>query len=376
LSKTNSFCGKGELNQDILSYLALYSVPEVGTQRIVSLVRRFGSAREALDASLGELTKVEDIGDKVARNIKYQVNWKLAQEQLSLAERKKFKISTFFDEEYPKSLKNIYDPPPLIFFKGEIRPEDQKAIAVVGSRKASSYGRMVTESLVGELASRGITIVSGLARGIDSISHQAALKAGGRTIAVLGSGLDIIYPPENRKLADGIAENGAVISEFFLGTKPEATNFPQRNRVISGLCLGIVIVEAGPKSGALLTARHALEQNREVFAVPGDIRSQGSKGTNELIKQGAKLVSSVEDILVELNELTNASAKKERIERVEQDLPKEEKEIFKLLFVEPCHIDKISKELGLRSSEALSFLLSLELKGLVKQLPGKVFARA
>ncbi|HEX9917321.1 MAG TPA: DNA-processing protein DprA [candidate division Zixibacteria bacterium] len=364
------------MSQDVLSYLALYSVPEVGTQRIISLVRKFGSAKEALGASLKELTRVEDIGDKIAHNIKHQVNWKLAQEQFSLAEKKKFKILTFFDEEYPKSLKNIYDPPPLIFFRGEIRSEDQKAIAVVGSRKASSYGRMVTESLVEELASRGITIVSGLARGIDSISHQAALKAGGRTLAVLGSGLDIIYPPENRKLADGIAENGAVISEFFLGTKPEATNFPQRNRVISGLCLGIVIVEAGPKSGALLTARHALEQNREVFAVPGDIRSQGSKGTNELIKQGAKLVSSVEDILVELNELTNASAKKERIERVEQDLPKEEKDIFKLLSIEPYHIDKISKELGLRSSEALSFLLSLELKGLVKQLPGKVFARA
>jgi DNA processing protein len=283
---------------------------------------------------------------------------------------------TFFEEDYPKNLKNIYDPPPLIFFKGQIKPEDRKAIAVVGSRKTSSYGRLVTESLVESLASGGITIVSGLARGIDSISHQVALKAKGRTIAVLGSGLDIIYPPENKKLADKIAENGAVISEFLLGTKPEGTNFPKRNRIISGLCLGVVIVEAGPKSGALLTAQHALEQNREVFAVPGDIRSQGSKGTNNLIKQGAKLVSSIDDILIELNELTSAPAKAERISMLEQALPKEEKDIFRLLSQEPYHIDKISKELGLRSSEALSFLLSLELKGLVKQLPGKVFARA
>ena len=363
------------MKQDIISYLALYSVPDIGPKRFVYLVKKFGSAKAILDASPKELKDTEDIGERIAHNIKNKVNWKLAEEQLKIAQKKDINILTFFDKEYPGNLKNIYDPPPIIFFKGQIKPQDKKAIAVVGARKSSSYGKLVAESLVGELASRGITIVSGLARGIDSISHQAALKVGTRTIAVFGSGLDIVYPPENKKLADKITGSGAVISEFFLGTKPQGENFPKRNRVISGLCLGTVIIEAGPKSGALLTAQHALEQNREVFAVPGDIRSQASKGTNNLIKQGAKLVSSVEDILVEINELTDAS-KIEKISLAQQTLPQEEKSIFELLGTEPYHIDKISKELGLRTCDALSVLLSLELKGLVKQLPGKVFVRA
>ncbi len=342
---------------------------------MICLVGKFGSAQAVLDASVQELKKTEDVGEKVAHNIKNKVHWKIAQEQLRTAQERNIRICTFFDKDYPANLKNIYDPPPMIFLAGQIKPEDEKAIAIVGSRKASSYGRLVTEKLVGELASRGITIVSGLARGIDSISHQAALGAEGRTIAVLGSGLDVIYPGENKALAKMIEGSGAVISEFLLGTKPEATNFPKRNRVISGLSLGTVIVEAGPKSGALLTARHALEQNREVFAVPGDIRSQGSKGTNDLIKQGAKLVSSVEDIIDEITQLTRDTSKTERANLVEQTLPGEERKIFNLLSGEPYHIDRISKDLGIRTPEALSLLLSLELKGLVKQLPGKVFAK-
>ena len=363
------------MKDDILSHLALCSVPEVGPRRFVQLVKRFGSAEEVLSAPKDELLKVEDVGEKVAYNIKSKVDWGLAEEQLKLAEKQSIRVLTFSEEDYPNNLKNIYDPPPVIFVKGSIRLEDEKAIAVVGARRSSAYGKLVTESLVGELIAHGITIVSGLARGIDSISHQAALRAGGRTIAVLGSGLDIIYPPENKELVNRIAENGAVISEFLLGTKPEPTNFPKRNRVISGLCLGTVIVEAGPKSGALLTAQHALEQNREVFAVPGDIRAQGSKGTNSLIKQGAKLVGSVEDILVEIGQLTDNSIIKKTNPALET-LSKEEQGIIELLSTEPSHIDRIAKESGIRTGDALSILLSLELKDLVKQLPGKTFVRA
>jgi DNA processing protein len=363
------------LKEETLSYLALHSVPEVGPRRLIQLVRKFGSAKEVLNAPKEKLLEVEDVGEKVAYNIKSKVDWGLAEKQLKSAEEQNIRILSFSDQDYPNNLKNIYDPPPIIFIRGQIKPEDEKAIAVVGARQSSAYGKLVAESLVKELVVHNLTIVSGLARGIDSISHQAALKAGGRTIAVLGSGLDIIYPPENKKLANRIAESGAVISEFLLGTKPEATNFPQRNRVISGLCLGTVIVEAGPKSGALLTAQHALEQNREVFAVPGDIRAQGSKGTNSLIKQGAKLVGSVEDILIEIGQLVDDSAIK-RPNPALETLSKEEKNIFELLSTEPNHIDNIAKQSGFRTGDALSILLSLELKDLVKQLPGKTFVRA
>jgi DNA processing protein len=361
---------------ELKSWLALSTVPNVGPIRFISLVKHFGSPEAVLSASEKELTDFPDIGHVIASNIKRKVDWGLAEKQLELIEKNQVQLLTFKDEDYPENLKSIYDPPPFLFIKGDIKKEDKNAIAMVGCRMASPYGRQITEKIGRELAKRGITIVSGLARGIDSIGHLSALEESGRTIAVFGSGLDVIYPPENKKLVERIVENGAIISEFLLGTKPEAPNFPRRNRLISGLSLGVVIVEAGAKSGALLTAQFALEQNREVFAIPGNIGAKNSEGTNQLIKQGAKLVTSVEDILEELNLIKSVQQKeKNQIERDLSQLSEMEKSIYNLIAHEPYHIDKIAQETHVTTSCALSTLLSLELKGFIKQLSGKMFVR-
>jgi DNA processing protein len=363
---------------ELKAWLALSTVPNIGPIRYVSLVKYFGSPEKVLAASAKELAELPDIGPVTASSIRNNVFWETAEEQLGLCEKNRVQIVTFKDQSYPKNLLTIYDPPPLLFVGGEIKEEDRNAVAIVGCRSASSYGRRITERISRELVRRGITIVSGMARGIDSIGHLAALKEKGRTLAVFGSGLDVLYPPENKKLAEQIKSSGAVISEFFLGTKPEAPNFPRRNRLISGLSLGVVIVEAGNKSGALLTAQCALEQNREVFAVPGNLDSKNSQGTNRLIKEGAKLVTAVEDILEELRVSTRAegSAPPAQTQRDLSGLSQAEKNVFKLISDEPHHIDKIAREASVGVPEALSTLLSLELKGLVKQLSGKIFVRA
>jgi DNA processing protein len=360
------------------SWLALLTVPKVGPVRYISLVKHFGSPEKVLSASEKEIAELPDIGLVVGSNIKNQVDWDKVEEQLKLVEKNQIQIVTFKDKNYPENLRSIYDPPPFLFVKGEISKEDRNAVAIVGCRFASGYGKKITEKIGRELAKNGITIVSGMARGIDSIAHISALKENGRTLAVFGSGLDVIYPPENKKLANEIASNGAIISEFFLGTKPEAPNFPRRNRLISGLSLGVVIVEAGTKSGALVTASCALEQNREVFAIPGNLGSKNSEGTNALIKQGAKLVTAVEDILEELK-ITTKGKRPDSSAQTEVDvshLSEMERNIFKLISDEPYHIDKIATQASVNVPQALSALLSLELKGLVKQLSGKMFVRA
>lgn len=363
---------------ELKSWLALSTVPKIGPIRYVSLVKHFGSPEKVLAASKRELAQLPDVGPVTASSIKSSVSWETAEEQFGLCEKTKVQIVTFKDEGYPKNLLSIYDPPPFLFVGGEIKEEDQNAVAIVGCRSASPYGRRITERIGRELVRRGITIVSGMARGIDSIGHLAALKEKGRTLAVFGSGLDVLYPPENRKLAGQIRSSGAIISEFFLGTKPEAPNFPRRNRLISGLSLGVVIVEAGNKSGALLTAQCALDQNREVFAIPGNLGSKNSEGTNRLIKEGAKLVTSVEDILEELRIFTREgeSSSFEETKKDPSGLSEAEKSIFKLISDEPYHIDKIASKASVGVPQALAMLLSLELKGLVKQLSGKMFVRA
>ncbi len=365
-------------SKDMKSWLALSTAPNIGPIRYVSLVKHFGSPEKVLSASEKELAELPDIGTVIASNISNKISWDKAEEQLRLLEKNQVQILTFKDDDYPQILLSIYDPPPFLFVKGEVKRDDRNAVAIVGCRSASHYGKRITERIGRELAQRGITIVSGLARGIDSIGHLSALKENGRTLAVFGSGLDVLYPPENKKLAQQIQSSGAILSEFFLGTKPEAQNFPRRNRLISGLSLGVVIVEAGNKSGALLTARCALEQNREVFAIPGNLGSKNSEGTNRLIKEGAKLVTSVEDILEELR-LDTKGEKPVSYLQHEKDLSQlseTEKSIFKLISDEPYHIDKIASQVPLSVPEALSALLSLELKGLIKQLSGKMFVRA
>ena len=365
-------------SSELKSWLALSTVPKIGPIRYVSLIKHFGSPEKVLAASKNELAGLPDVGPVTASSIKSNVSWETAEEQLGLCEKNRVQIVTFKDDSYPQNLLSIYDPPPFLFVGGEIKEEDQNAVAIVGCRSASSYGRRITERIGRELVRRGITIVSGMARGIDSIGHLAALKEKGRTLAVFGSGLDVLYPPENRKLAGQIRSSGAIISEFLLGTKPEAPNFPRRNRLISGLSLGVVIVEAGNKSGALLTAQCALDQNREVFAIPGNLGSKNSEGTNRLIKEGAKLVTSVEDILEELRIFTREgeSSSFEETKKDLSDLSEAERSIFKLISDEPYHIDKIASKASVGVPQALSMLLSLELKGLVKQLSGKMFVRA
>jgi len=278
---------------------------------------------------------------------------------------------TYKDQNYPKNLRAIYDPPPALFVMGQIVKGDELAVALVGSRKATAYGLSVAEQLSAALVKAGVTVVSGMARGIDSAAHKGCLSAGGRTIAVMGSGLNVVYPRENRKLMERIAASGAVISEFPLGSQPEAWHFPMRNRVISGLSRAVVVVEAGEKSGALITTDFALEQGRDVMAVPGSIGSPLSRGPHKLIKQGAKLVENAEDILEELG-ITTLFPEENTKRHIE--LNKDEEAVFGVISIDPVHFDEIVNKSNLPAQQVLAALMFLELKGLVRQLPGRHYA--
>lgn len=284
-------------------------------------------------------------------------------------------VITLDDPDYPALLRELPDAPPVLYVKGTLLDADRWAVALVGTRRATSYGREVTRQLVSSLVSAGITIVSGLALGIDAVAHKAALEAGGRTFAVLGCGIDRVYPPEHRKLAAEIASSGALISEFPLGTEPEGKNFPVRNRLISGLALGVVVVEAPLNSGALLTADQASEQGRDVFAVPGNVTSPTSAGTNRLIQNGAKLVINADDILDELN-LTRSSVETHaQVRQIAPDSPVEAA-LAALLEDEPLHIDDLVERSGLSITTVSSTLALMELKGMVQRQEGMTYARA
>jgi len=345
----------------------------VGLRRLKILIDHFGDPDLVLAATTSQLSKVEGIDERTAVAIQSPPDAELARAHLHTAESVGAKFLTLWDTGYPALLKNIFDPPLYLFVRGELRPQDDTAVAVVGTRAPSAYGKAVTKEIAGGLAGMGVTIVSGMALGIDGEAHQAALKAKGRTVAVLGSGIDVIYPPSHDKLMAQIIENGAVLSEFPPGTKPGRENFPRRNRIISGMARGTLIVEAPLKSGALLTAAHALDQNREVFAVPGVITSHKSKGTNRLIKQGsAALVESAEDILKILG--WHASSKKSGTAPA-PNLTAEDKKIWEQLSLEPIHIDELARKLDTPTHELLGKLLMLELRGIIRQLPGKHFVR-
>ncbi|MBI4743565.1 MAG: DNA-protecting protein DprA [Actinobacteria bacterium] len=281
-------------------------------------------------------------------------------------------LITVEDSSYPPLLLEIFNRPPLLFIKGDLIKKQNFSVAIVGSRRASSYGKLIAEELARGLSQKGITVISGLARGIDSAAHKGALENKGGTVAVTGCGLDIIYPPENKKLFSEICEKGSVVSEFPLGTTPVSYNFPLRNRIISGLTRGVVIVEASEKSGALITADFALEQGREVFAVPGAIRSSQSKGTNKLIKTGACLVENANDILEEFGFTIEKSDEKHR---EENDFSKEEQTILEILENEPKQIDVIVGETQFSASKVASMLTLLEIKGFLKQDAGKNYIR-
>lgn len=362
-------------NKDIEALLKLIMIPGMGSMRIRKLMARFKSPQAVLRASLKDLVTVNGIDEKLATTIKQFKEEDEVKKQIQRIEKYGAKIVTFWDETYPENLKHIYDPPPLLFVRGELKPEDKNSLAIVGTRQPTDYGKLITEKFTAELVRYGFTIVSGLAYGIDTLAHTTALNKGGRTLAILGSGVDIIYPSMNNNLARRIESSGAIISEFPMGTKPDKMNFPRRNRIICGLTLGTLVIEAGERSGALITAAMALEQNREVFAIPGNIDSPKSVGTNQLINQGAKLVSSVEDILEEL-EPHLERAKRINQQRIAQlNLSNEEKALLNILSNEPKHIDVIAQQTGKSTSQVLAILLSLELKDLVKQLSGKMFIR-
>ena len=335
-------------------------------------MEHFGSLQDAWKAPEGRLKQAGLDSRSVNALVLLRPRISLDAE-IEKLERYKVKVLTCEDPCYPSRLKEIYDYPPVLYVRGNLL-KDEPCLAVVGTRRPTIYGRQVTEEIVADLAQSEIIIVSGLARGTDSIAHRAALDAGGETIAVFASGLDIVYPAENAKLAQAIMEHGALISEYPLGVRPKAENFPCRNRIMSGLSLGVLVIEAGEKSGALITAHQAVEQNREVFAIPGSILSPTSKGTNRLIQEGAKLVRNCSDILEELNLSIVAPQQLE----IKEFLPASEAEslILKQLTPEPSHIDEVCHRSGLTTSEVSSTLAMLELKGMAKQVGSMYYALA
>lgn len=357
----------------------LLSVEGIGPGKIRNLLAKFKSTKNILSSDYQSLLNVDGISTNLAKRIRKAAQEREISEKFTEKELKKLdkiggKLISVWDEEYPSLLKKIYDPPLLFYILGELTESDKYSIAIVGTRQPTNYGKIQAERIAMDLAKQGITIISGMARGIDSIAHNSAIKSGGRTIAVIGSGLDVIYPPENKKLFEKIAEAGAVISEFPLGTKPDAQNFPKRNRLISGLSLGVIIIETGITGGAMQTAAFSLDQNREVFALPGNVGVRQSEGTNLLIqKSEAELIISAEDVIHEL-ELKLKPVLGKNIPRQQIDLSLFEEKIMNVLNSEPLQIDRIASLTNLSTSDCLVNLLSLEFKGLIKQLPGKMFA--
>jgi len=363
------------------AWLALKAVPGLGGVLCKRVIEQFGSPIAALRAGPSDWMSVEGIGPKLAESFRsYQPDDAAIARELDRIDELEYGLIGLTDPRYPVLLRMIPDPPPYLYLKGDLRPEDNRAVAVVGARRASGYGRAVTEQLSRELAVRGFTIVSGMARGIDGWAHQAALDLPGRTIAVLGCGLDILYPREHDELRESISRHGAVLSEYPLGTPPDPVNFPKRNRVISGMSLGVVVVEAAENSGSLITARLALDQGREVFAVPGPIGTKTSAGTHALIKQGAKLVDGIKDILDELLPQLEApdraiSARDEVGKPGRPALLPDERVVYECLSAEPRHIDELTAVLRLPPAKTAGVLLQLELKGAVRQLAGNLFIR-
>ena len=358
-------------------WIALNMVDGIGSITYQKLITHFGNPEKVFSVPKKELMEVDGIREKTANSIK---SFRLEEEikdELNRIKKTGVNILTINDNEYPSSLKTIYDPPHVLYVKGKTMENDAIAVAIVGSRSPTTYGKLVTEKISMELSVRGVTIVSGMARGIDSIAHKSAIAGGGRTIAVLGCGLNVIYPPENFKLMDEIINHGAVISEFPMSARPDKMNFPQRNRIISGLSLGTLIIEAAEKSGSLITARHAIEQGREVFAIPGSINSPKSKGANRLIKSGAKLVEGAEDIIDEFpSDVRSFLRTPEKENKEDYNLIGDEKHIFSLIDTESRHIDTIVEHSNLPVSVVSGILVKLELKGLVRQISGKMFIRS
>ncbi|MFC2084601.1 DNA-processing protein DprA [Bacteroidota bacterium] len=359
----------------------LLSIESIGSSRILSLLEKLGSIENIFSSTTSKLQSANyiypNVAKKITDNLPLYKNFKnKLKTELEKLKDINAKVITYWDQEYPILLKNIYSPPLVLYLLGDLKKSDDEALAVVGTRRPTEYGKDQAVLITRELANYGITIISGLARGIDSVCHRTALENNGRTIAVIGSGLNVIYPPENKKLFYDISQNGAIVSEYPLDTNPDAPNFPKRNRIISGLALGTIVVETRKNGGALQTAAYALDQNREVFAVPGKLGIPQSEGTNILIQKGeAKLIIEPDDILSEINIKLAKSAKK-KISAPSIELNLFEQKLFDSISGDAKYIDLIAEEVSLSTTECLVHLLSLEFKGLVIQLPGKLFKRA
>lgn len=369
----------------VFDLLVVSQIPDIGTNRLRLLVSHFGTPADVLRATVREIASVEGFSKKLASKIVHFIKNSQCDEAKQYAERQlsklntvEGKIITYWDTAYPEPLKKIYDPPAFLFVRGTLQDIDKYSIAIVGTRMPSEYGTALAERFSADCASVGITVISGLARGVDTTVHQATLKASGRTIAVIGSGLDVFYPPENKNLCGRITKSGAVVSEYAMGTKPDAVNFPRRNRIISGLTLGTLVIETDIDGGAMITANMALDQNREVFALPGNINSKRSRGCNALIKEGkAKLVETLDDMIEELSGklrplLHTVPKHKPPVE----GLTLFERAVYDSLIEESLHIDTIAGRCNLATSDALVHLLTLEFKGLVRQLAGKMFMKS
>lgn len=361
------------MDESILFILALHSIDGLGPIRLKALLKYYKDPKLAWEAEGNELLKI-GIPPQVINKLKDKRKSLDPHAYVDSIRKSGIKWLTVFDDSYPKLLKQIYDPPLVLFFKGDLLPQDEKAISIVGSRKMSGYGRVVTEQFTKGLTATGFTIVSGLARGVDSQAHKTAIDGGGRTLAVLGGGLNSIFPPENTKLANYIAKGfGAVISEFPPDYPHLPGNFPARNRIISGLSLGVVVTEAAEDSGSLITARLALEQGREVFAVPGPITSLLSKGPINLIKEGARVVTEPHEILEELG-LTEFQSSKFK-SQIDIKLSEEEEMLLGCLEGESKHIDEVCRELNLPPSTVSATLLRLEIRGVVRNLGAGVYCK-
>jgi DNA processing protein len=373
-----AFFDESAFDPELIATIRLAMVPGVGPATRRALLEVFGSAGEVLAASASRLREVPGVGPTLARRIVAACEEIDAEGQLRLCHESGLQLLTDQSPEYPRLLREIHDPPAILFVRGRLVPEDALAIAVVGTRHCSHYGRQTAERLAAGLARAGLTVVSGLARGIDAVAHQSALKAGGRTLAVLGSGVLNVYPPEHAGLAEQVAAAGAVISENPPMSEPMSGTFPQRNRVITGMTLGVIVVEAGDRSGALISARHAMEQGREVFAVPGRVDSRTSRGCHRLIRDGAKLVETVEDVLDELGPLVEATPQADgRVihHPAELQLNEQERLVLEAIDTEATSIDTVAATSGLPIQRVLATLSVLEMRRLVVRVSGNLVLR-
>jgi DNA processing protein len=366
-----------------LSWLALALTPGLASRLSARLLKEFGSPEEVFRAPLPRLEACRLPGP-VAQAVFKKQSFKRAEKELARTQRiDRCRLLNWTEPEYPQTLLQIYDPPVMLYMRGDAQVLNQPAVSIVGTRRPTLYGTQMAERLGRELAARGLVVVSGMARGIDAIGHQGAMAVNGRGVGVLGTGIDVCYPKENRKLYEKVLERGAIISEFPLGTHPAPENFPVRNRIVAGMPLGVVVVEGAQYSGSLITARLAMEFGREVFAVPGNVTQPVSFAPNQLIKQGAKLVTNGEDVIEELPTPVRAALVQAERPEAEQrnllaaaSLNSSEKKLYDLLSTdEPKHIDDVVERSGLNSSEVLATLFDLEMKGIIRQLPGKQFSK-